>query len=180
MHMDCPENHDVVHFITSLENAGFPQYIHGPTHKDGHTLDLFVLRLEDNLISSCVVDSRLSDHNVICYKICQPNPFIKEKRVVVSRRLQTMNVESFQEDFQCYWLSSENNANELAVRYNISPPAWISMRRKSVSSRVQENINRGIIIPSMKPADCAEDRNASGESLDLKLITSSMYYNMNM
>ena len=71
IHVDNPSKSDASHFLTTIDNVGFLQYVYGSTHKNGHTLDLIIARPEDNLVSDCYVDALLSDHHVVCCKIRQ-------------------------------------------------------------------------------------------------------------
>ncbi|CAH3120278.1 unnamed protein product, partial [Porites lobata] len=50
-------------FSDLLESFGLKQHVTGPTHKDGHTLDLIVTRCFDCILSAPPkVDCYLSDH----------------------------------------------------------------------------------------------------------------------
>ena len=86
IHAECPEKPEVVHFMTTLENAGFYQHVISPTHISGSTLDLVFSRTKENLVMKCVVDPRLSDHHVVCFNIhvCQQKSWL-QKQVTVSR-----------------------------------------------------------------------------------------------
>jgi hypothetical protein len=117
IHAECPEKPEVVHFMTTLETAGFYQHVIGPTHISGSTLDLVFSRTDENLIMDCVVDPRLSDHHVVCFKICQQKSQL-QKQVIVSRKLNSMDVPSFEADFHSLLESSDPPAEDLADHYN--------------------------------------------------------------
>ena len=48
-----------------FEAFGLEQHMTGPTHIDGHTLDLVVSRTTDDIVQTCRVGDFLSDHNII-------------------------------------------------------------------------------------------------------------------
>jgi hypothetical protein len=57
-------------FMDSLQSFGLQQHVSGPTHKNGHTLDLVIANPDDQLIKSCdVLPSLGSDHHVIRCKV---------------------------------------------------------------------------------------------------------------
>jgi hypothetical protein len=64
LHVNIPSKPEVSHFLTTLDNAGFQQHIHEPTHVNGNTLDLVISRADEDLVTNCSVEARLSDHNV--------------------------------------------------------------------------------------------------------------------
>ena len=43
-HIDDPTNADANRFTALVESYGFTQHVNGPTHKDGHTLDVIITR----------------------------------------------------------------------------------------------------------------------------------------
>ena len=69
IHVDCGNDcNDAVRFLDILQLMGLTQHVDGPTHEDGHTLDLIITRSFDRLISTKpVVDTCVSDHaSVLC------------------------------------------------------------------------------------------------------------------
>ncbi|XP_072046572.1 uncharacterized protein [Amphiura filiformis] len=103
--------------MTTLESAGFHQHVIGPTHISGSTLDLVFSCTEENLVTDCFVDPRLSDHHVVCFKICQQKSH-SQKHVIVSRKLHLMDVPSFEADFHLLLESSDSQIEDLADHYN--------------------------------------------------------------
>ncbi len=59
--VDNPGGPGVTHFLSSIDEVGLHQHVVGPTHRCGHTLDLFLSRPEENLIKSCTVGPILLD-----------------------------------------------------------------------------------------------------------------------
>jgi hypothetical protein len=121
MWVDTPSKYGVPHFLTTIDNAGFCQHVIGPTHKDGHTLDLVMSRLEENLITHCEVDLRLSDHNVVLLGVLQQRPKLKKIKVV-SRRLNSVDQQAFQADLAREFASSSHSddVNDLVACYDDS------------------------------------------------------------
>ncbi len=103
--------------MTTLETAGFHQHVTGPTHISGSTLDLVFSRTEESLVMDCVVDPRLSDHHVVCFKICQKK-FQPQNQVIVSRKLKSMDVTAFEADFHSQLQSRDPVVEDLADHYN--------------------------------------------------------------
>jgi len=67
IHVDNIHNSDAKKFSDLLESFGLKQHVTGPTHKDGHTLDLIVTRCSDRILSAPPkVDCYLSDHASVC------------------------------------------------------------------------------------------------------------------
>ena len=50
-HYEDPPNTDASRFRDVLSNHSLCQHVSGPTHMDGHTLDLIINKLTDNLVS---------------------------------------------------------------------------------------------------------------------------------
>ena len=67
-HVDNPTNTEARKFLDLLDSAGLQQHVNGPTHRDGHTLDLIITRCADNFISKLKILPELpSDHKrVLC------------------------------------------------------------------------------------------------------------------
>ena len=119
VHVDNPSRTDVSHFLSTLDNTGFHQHLSGPMHKHGHTLDLIISRLEDNLIFNCEIASRLSDHHVILCRVQQQKPRPEEK-TVSSCKLHTINQDAFQTDLTLEFelLSQCESVNDVVMLYD--------------------------------------------------------------
>ena len=66
VHVDLPTKWDSKRFLETLNSHSLHQYISGPTHQKGHTLDLVMSCLEDNIVTDCrLLPSLGSDHLVI-------------------------------------------------------------------------------------------------------------------
>ena len=49
IHVDC---NDEGNFLDLLQSFGLTQHVTGPTHEDGHTLDLIITRSFDRVVST--------------------------------------------------------------------------------------------------------------------------------
>ena len=121
LHINNPIKLDVVHFLTTLDIAGYHQHVTGATHKHGNTLDLIISRLDDDIIADCEVGPRLSDHHIIHCKLLQKRPKA-EKTVVRKRILHKMDVKSFEADLSPQLIISEEHSdvNNLTSIYDKS------------------------------------------------------------
>jgi len=139
LHVDTPSRTDVSHFLTTLDNAGFHQHVSGPTHKHGHTLDLVLSRLDDNLITSCMVGSLLSDHNVVSFNVNHQRPR-PSKIKVVSRKFRSVDQHDFQVDLAAEFVTSIqcDNVNDLVDLYDMAVKAIVN-KHAPVSSSVRSS-----------------------------------------
>ena len=74
LHLDNSSNHYTRLFTHSLNAYGFMQNIQGPTHYQGHTLDVFITRDSSTLINDLtVIDPMLcndDNNNYIARPLC--------------------------------------------------------------------------------------------------------------
>ena len=78
--MDVEDDTDAVRLRGLLESTGLKQHVTVPTHISGHTLDLVITRLSDQLgISTPWTDYLFSDHMPVYSKlqVCKPITFRK-------------------------------------------------------------------------------------------------------
>ena len=73
-HYEDPLNTDASRFRDILSNHSLCQHVSGPTHMDGHTLDLIITKLTDNLVSKTIVSYFLTDHGAVHCGLHLPNP----------------------------------------------------------------------------------------------------------
>jgi hypothetical protein len=96
-HCDLPEKSEVAQFLAMIEGAGFCQLVNGPTHIGGHTLDLVIVRLDDNLIRECEIGPRFSDHNIISCRLTIKKT-TQNVETFTARKFSNIDKESFQND----------------------------------------------------------------------------------
>lgn len=85
VHWEKPAKSDVIRFSNATNSSRFVQHVSGPTHKDGHTLDLVFTRTDETLLKDCHTEDKLmSDHRVICFTLDLPKP--KPMKIVSTLR----------------------------------------------------------------------------------------------
>ena len=100
LHVDSSSSIPANKFLTMMESYGFHQYVTGPTHNRGLTLDLVFARPDDGLILCASVTSRISDDHAVecCLTIC--SPLCPTKRVLY-RPLKSIDCDALKKIF---WL----------------------------------------------------------------------------
>jgi len=107
-HLDIPDNPDARHFLQGLESRGLKQHVVGPTHKQGHTLDVLITKDTSNLVSDvevtdpCLCDANgniNTDHFAIIFqtKLAKPPHSMKTVRY---RKLKSIDVSSLRKDIR--------------------------------------------------------------------------------
>ena len=119
-HIDVQYDNDAVTLLDTLESFGLEQHVAGPTHTEGHTLDLIITRISDILINdSPIIDHYLSDHaSVLCFLNSNRPPLKTQK--VTYRRLKAINIINLDKDLAdsllCY--DSPDDVDHLAECYD--------------------------------------------------------------
>ena len=98
-----------------------------PTHRDGHTLDLFITRMSDNTtLDEPAANYYISDHTFV---VCQlntkkPATFME---IITYRKYKQIDIEKFKNDIEqsCLYTMTESTCNEdtcdmetMAAQYN--------------------------------------------------------------
>ncbi|KAI0235841.1 hypothetical protein LSAT2_013614 [Lamellibrachia satsuma] len=73
-HYEDQLNTDASRFRDILSNHSLCQHVSGPTHINGHTLDLIITKLTDNLVSKTTVSDFLTDHGAVHCDLHLPKP----------------------------------------------------------------------------------------------------------
>jgi len=93
IHMDLPDDTDCRNMSDLLVSMGLKQHVLQPTHELGHTLDLIITRISDNIIAGRPYTGELfSDHFPV---FSQLKP---ERPLVVVKHLQFRNIKSIDRD----------------------------------------------------------------------------------
>ena len=99
-HMEDTRNLDTVKFNKVLESFSLIQHVDGPTHKEGHTLDLIITRAIDELVICTEIrDPMLSDHSAVHCKLRLKKP-PPERKEISRRKLHSVNMDSFNDDLK--------------------------------------------------------------------------------
>ena len=121
IHVDVPENSESKKFLEILSNTGMIQYVVGPTHKSGHTLDLLFSRQEDDLIHEHEVDPRvISDHLIVSCTINfqKPRPLKMTRTSPDYHKMEPEKFSKLLEDrFACEFPLDSDDQNELVDVY---------------------------------------------------------------
>ncbi|XP_072033073.1 uncharacterized protein [Amphiura filiformis] len=108
-HLDDSSDRKATAFMDLLDSCGLCQHVHGPTHKDGHTLDVIISRSSDELISGVAILNGLpSDHKPLkcLMDVQRPAPVKVE---VCSRNLRSIDLEQFKTDITSSTLGSSES-----------------------------------------------------------------------
>ena len=97
-HVDNIRNTDTITFNKILESFNLQQHVNGPTHKQGHTLDLIITRNEDKLVTDIKIhDPVISDHLSVLCTLQLEKPQLEQTEISY-RKLNDINMSSFNED----------------------------------------------------------------------------------
>ena len=119
-HVDIPTDGDGIKFLDILQSFCLEQHVVGPTHVDGHTLDLIITRQSDNIIDNIPkIDCFLSDHAAILCSLRSDKPSLSAKNVSY-RLLKSIDMTAFDQDLAYSKLcqSPPDDINELVECYN--------------------------------------------------------------
>ena len=74
-HMELLDNTYASMFRDLLESVGLTAHVHSPTHRSGHTLNVFIDRQNDQMLSNFkTAPSMPSDHYAVICSIAYPKP----------------------------------------------------------------------------------------------------------
>ena len=124
-----------------LDSAGLQQHVDGPTHRDGHTLDLIITRCAANFISKLKILPELpSDHKRVLCNVDLPRP-VPTRKSVTYRKLRNVDIEKFSEDIA---ISSLNNleGSDLDIMIDQYNEILCSLLNKHAPLRSREIILR--------------------------------------
>ena len=81
-HVDDLSNPEARTFSDILEAAGLRQLVHEATHTHGHTLDLVIVKDNDEAVTDItVLNSAPSDHAAVIFNVMFPKPCAEKKKV---------------------------------------------------------------------------------------------------
>lgn len=133
IYIDDKVNSDALNFLDVLESLGLQQHVNDPTHIHGHTLDLIITRIADNIIRGKPhVDRYFSDHAFVLCKLASYKPRLAHKKFNY-RRIESVDVSALVnelvESSLCRNISRNSNVDilsasdldNLAETYNETP-----------------------------------------------------------
>ncbi|XP_055015067.1 uncharacterized protein LOC129410609 [Boleophthalmus pectinirostris] len=123
VHVCCETKPLAKEFLSVIDSFNLRQWISGPTHEKGHTLDL-VLTLGLDVCVEEICDMHISDHLPILFNIELPGPVVKQDTSVRTVRAFTpLTVEQFSCAFASFTppaltFSGALSAEELNTMFN--------------------------------------------------------------
>ena len=100
-----------------------------PTHATGHTLDLLITRLNEELVKNVKIhDSMISDHLAAFCNLSLKKPKFR-KKVISTRKLCSLDIDSFREDVRNSSLFKKNPLTWIVQLLNmimVSDCCWIN------------------------------------------------------
>ena len=88
IHMDLPDDTDCRNMSDLLVSMGLKQHVLQPTHELGHTLDLIITRISDNIIAGRPYTGELfSDHFPVFCQLKPERPLVAVKHLQFRPRL---------------------------------------------------------------------------------------------
>ena len=121
IHTDVATNSTAIKLQSILQSFGLSQHVHGPTHLDGHTLDLIIARDSDKVITDCLVSDLICDHFAVHTFVKAHRP-PRPRKVITYRELNRINDDRFLTDLLALPLFTSPAAeiNDLLGQYNYS------------------------------------------------------------
>ena len=108
-HIDRQTDCDAKRFVSILDSFDLVQHVAGPTHRDGHTLDLVITRAsEKELVSNCCVGQRISDHFAVHCNLALVKPSL-ERKVISYRKTRSIDFDKFRQDLANSSLLSDSS-----------------------------------------------------------------------
>jgi hypothetical protein len=119
IHVDVVGNATACKFLSLLDSHGLTQNVLSPTHLDGHTLDLVILRPSDNVVSGCVVSALIEDHFAVHMLVRAHRPVRPQKKITY-RELDRIDADLFLSDLLTLPLltAPSDDLDELLLQYN--------------------------------------------------------------
>ena len=119
-HLENHSNLNTARFNDLLENVLSKQLVNEPTHRLGHTLDIFTINSNSDLNPIVQVRDLLSDHALIVGKIDLPKP-IAPKTTITSRKYGKIDKDKFKEDIKATLKFNINSdVDNLSKHYNVA------------------------------------------------------------
>ena len=117
IHFDVTTESLPKHCLTILNERGLKQLITGPTQDSGHTLDVVITPHCDTIVKSfAVLDKHVSDHKFLKCEL----DFLKLPKVVrtvVSRNINSINLQSFKTDIGAKLSEAITDKKDLADHF---------------------------------------------------------------
>ncbi len=119
LHLDVEDDPDTQKFAELMDCFSLSQFVVGPTHRDGHTLDVVISRNSDNLIKDTTTLDMISDHMLIACSLQVKKP--KQPMITIkSRKFRSLDSAAFKEDIKASALTTvpATNVCDAVEQYN--------------------------------------------------------------
>ncbi|PIK62499.1 hypothetical protein BSL78_00596 [Apostichopus japonicus] len=121
IHVDVPSDQNFASFDDLLQAFDFQQHVSGPTHRNGHTIDLIISHKDSDLVKcTCVHDEHLctSDHSVVSclINLDRPPPV---RKFTQRRNLKNIDFDQFRCDIgsSSLLLNPQSSLDSLVDQY---------------------------------------------------------------
>ena len=119
IHWDVEEDRERLLLDDMLKSANLHHHVNDVTHIGGHTIDLVITKIDDNIVNNLSVASLLSDHFAIHLNlnVGKPPPL---REFVQYRKLKSVNHQQLDVHLQNAGLAHESgdDTNQLVTQYN--------------------------------------------------------------
>ena len=116
-HKDNIGDPDTIKLNKILESFNLKQHVNGSTHKKGNTLDSIITRNEDKLVTGIRIhDPVISDHLAIHCTLQLEKPPLEQAEIYY-RKLNNVNMNSFNEDLKVLDLNDDYDLSVLIDKY---------------------------------------------------------------
>lgn len=99
VHWENTHNSETANFHDLLETTNSTQHVNGPTHIEGHTIDLVISRSGDKVIHSVQVGPLISDHHIIQCSLNLTKPPLP-KKTLSCRKLRAVDHTAVDDDIK--------------------------------------------------------------------------------
>jgi hypothetical protein len=175
IHSDVGANPTAIKFQSILHLSGLSQHVHGPTHLDGHSLELVISRKADNVVTDCSVSYLICDHFAV-HTFVKAHRIPRPRKKITYRELHNINEENFLSKMLALPLftASAPDISDLLIQYNDGLSslldAYAPVRTKMVTVRPSNPWLTQEVMDKRRNARARErwwrDRKKKGTSLE--------------
>ena len=164
IHLDKKKSSSVAEeFCSLIGSFGWFQHAEGPTHTDGHTLDLVISRAADKIVARCNVAGLFSDHLAINIVVRAHRP-VRRRKKISFRSIKKINMEAFRLDLIDLPLITNPAAevDGLIDQYNVGLASLLDkhapLRQREITVRPENFWTTGEIEATRRTARMVERR----------------------
>ena len=176
VHWDNTTDTETEAFKELLKSFDLTQFVNGPTHEKGHTLDFAITRANDDIMSHCQLGEFISDHCTIDLFL-RFKSFKPKREIIKFRKIKDINIESFRKDIRSLNLEKvdSNDPNVLVENYNTE---MINLLDKHAPEKTKTVVVRkkclGLIMKLKRKNKNVETSKIHGEKLNKAKLKNKM------